>query len=69
MAGKKDKSLVAVINGLTQAQASEISKAVTNAKGRIAPNSRGTIAFCNDEDVGNMIQGKKTKKITTSKKN
>lgn len=68
MAGKKDKAVVAVISNLTLKQASEISKKITNAKGEIAPNARGTIKHTNNENVGNILQGKRVKKITTDKK-
>ena len=61
---KKDKAVVAVVSGLTSNQAGELSRAIINAKQRYAPKSRGTIAIGNQKDVGNMIQGKKTKRIS-----
>ena len=44
MAGSKDRSVVAVISGLTNRQAAEISKDIVRAKDKHAPFSRGTIA-------------------------
>ena len=61
---KKDKAFVAVVSGLTSNQAGELARALINAKQRYAPKSRGTIATGNQKDVGNMIQGKKTKRIS-----
>ena len=61
---KKDKACVAVVSGLTSNQAGELARALINAKQRYAPKSRGTIATGNQKDVGNMIQGKKTKRIS-----
>ena len=49
---------------LTSNQAGELARALINAKQRYAPKSRGTIAIGNQKDVGNMIQGKKTKRIS-----
>ena len=44
MSGKKDKSVVAVISGLTNNQAAQISKDIMKSKQKYAPYSRGTIA-------------------------
>lgn len=52
------------MSGLTSNQAGELARALINAKQRYAPKSRGTIATGNQKDVGNMIQGKKTKRIS-----
>ena len=43
MAGKKDKSVVAVISGLTDSQAARISADIMKSKQRNAPSGRGTI--------------------------
>lgn len=61
---KKDKAFVAVVSGLTSNQAGELARAIINAKQKYAPKARGTIATGNQKDVGNMIQGKKTKRIS-----
>lgn len=57
MAGKKDHVVVAVIGGLTTNQAAELQKQIIVAKGRYAPNGRGTIATGTRENVGVLIQG------------
>lgn len=44
MAGKKDKVVVAVVAGLTEEQAAQISKEFMKAKQKNAPYGRGTIA-------------------------
>ena len=44
MAGKKDKAVVAVISGLTDNQAAQITKDIMKSKQRNAPNGRGTVA-------------------------
>lgn len=56
MAGKKDKVVVAVVAGLTEEQAAQISKEFMKAKQKNAPYGRGTIAVGNAENVGKMIQ-------------
>lgn len=52
------------MSGLTSNQAGELARAIINAKQKYAPKARGTIATGNQKDVGNMIQGKKTKRIS-----
>ena len=61
---KKDKAFVAVVSGLTSNQAGQLTKEFTKAKDKYAPKARGTIAKGSMENVGNMIQGKKTKRIS-----
>ena len=56
MAGKKDKVVVAVVAGLTEEQAAQISKEFMKAKQKNAPYGRGTIAVGSAENVGKMIQ-------------
>lgn len=56
MAGSKDRSVVAVISGLTNRQAAEISKEIMRAKGKHAPFSRGTIATGAQSSVGALLQ-------------
>ena len=43
MAGKKDKAVVAVISGLTNNQAAQITKDIMRSKQKNAPNGRGTV--------------------------
>lgn len=62
MAGKKDRSVVAVISGLTSRQASQMSREIMRAKDKFAPNGRGTIATGVRENVGKLLQ-KGTKRI------
>ncbi len=62
MAGKKDKSVVAVISGLTNNQAAQISKYIMKSKQKYAPYSRGTIAAGLTSSVGSLLQ-KGNKKI------
>lgn len=62
MAGKKDKAVVAVISGLTNNQAAQITKDIMKSKQRNAPNGRGTIASGFKSSVGSLLQ-KGTKQI------
>jgi hypothetical protein len=62
MAGKKDTVVVAVISDLTTTQAAEIQKQIIIAKGKYAPNGRGTIATGSRDNVGALIQGNKSTK-------
>ena len=56
MAQKKDKSVVAVISGLTNRQAARISADIMNSKQTIAPSGRGTIASGRTSSVGSLLQ-------------
>lgn len=56
MAGKKDKAVVAVISGLTNNQAAQISKDIMKSKQRYAPSGRGTIASGLMTSVGSLLQ-------------
>ena len=47
MAGKKESALVAVISGLTSAQAAQMAKEIMKSKEKFAPHGRGTIAAGN----------------------
>lgn len=60
MAGRKDNVVVAVIGDLTASQAAELQKQIVVAKGRYAPNGRGTIATGTRENVGVLIQNGST---------
>ena len=62
MAGKKDKAVVAVISGLTDNQAAQITKDIMKSKQRNAPYGRGTIASGLMSSVGSLLQ-KDTKQI------
>lgn len=56
MAGKKDKSVVAVISGLTDNQAARISADIMKSKQRNAPNGRGTVASGFASSVASLLQ-------------
>lgn len=56
MAGKKDKAVVAVISGLTDNQAAQITKDIMKAKQKNAPNGRGTVASGLMTSVGSLLQ-------------
>ena len=56
MAGKKDKAVVAVISGLTNNQAAQISKDIMRSKQRYAPHGRGTIASGLMSSVSSLLQ-------------
>ncbi len=62
MAGKKDKSVVAVISGLTDNQAAKISADIMKSKQKNAPSGRGTITSGFTSSVGALLQ-KGTKRI------
>ena len=62
MAGKKDKSIVAVIAGLTDSQAARISADIMKSKQRNAPSGRGTVTSGFTSSIGSMLQ-KNTKRI------
>lgn len=56
MAGKSDKSVIAVIAGLTSNQAAQISKDILKSKQKYASSSRGTIATGFTSSVGALLQ-------------
>ena len=56
MAGKKNKAVVAVISGLTDNQAAQITKDIMKSKQKIAPLGRGTIASGPMSSVGGLLQ-------------
>lgn len=62
MAGKSDKSVIAVISGLTNNQAAQITKDIMKSKQKYAPSGRGTIASGLTSSVGALLQ-KSNKKI------
>lgn len=62
MAGKKDKSVVAVISGLTDSQAAKISADIIKSKQKNSPTSRGTVATGFTASVGRLLQ-KGTKRL------
>lgn len=55
MVGKKDKSVVAVISGLTNSQAARISADIIKTKQRNAPSGRGTITSGFTSSVGSLL--------------
>lgn len=72
-----NRAVVAVIAGLTVAQAEDISKAIMVAKDTHAPNGRGTIATGRENNIARMLgdghntnlpQQKKKKKKKSNKK-
>ena len=62
MTGKRDKSIVAVIAGLTDSQAARISADIMKSKQRNAPSGRGTVTSGFTSSIGSMLQ-KGTKRI------
>ena len=56
MAGKRNKSVVAVISNLTDSQAARISADFIKIKQKNAPNGRGTIASGFTNSVGSLLQ-------------
>ena len=62
MAGKKDRSVIAVISGLTNSQAASIAAEIIKSKQRNAPDGRGTAFSCLTSSVGSLLQ-KSTKRI------
>ena len=56
MAGKKDKAVVAVISGLTDNQAAQITKDIMKSKQKNAPLERGTVASGPMVNVGSLLQ-------------
>lgn len=55
MAGKKDKAVVAVISGLTENQAAQITKDIMKSKQKNAPLGRGTVASGLMTNVGSLL--------------
>jgi hypothetical protein len=55
MTGKKNQSVVAVIDGLTPTQAANIQADIIKSKNKHAPNARGIATQGNREDVGKML--------------
>ena len=62
MAGKKDQAVVAVISGLTNNQAAQITKDIMKSKQKYAPHARGTASTGFISNVGALLQ-KGTKRI------
>ena len=56
MAGKKDKAVVAVISGLTDNQAAQITKDILKSKQTNAPLGRGTVASGLMSSVGALLK-------------
>ena len=55
MAGKKNQSVVAVIDGLTSTQAANIQADIIKSKNKHAPSARGIATQGNRQDVGKML--------------
>ena len=55
MAGKKNQSVVAVIDGLTSTQAANIQADIIESKNKHAPTARATAIQGNRQDVGKML--------------
>ena len=68
MAGKKESALVAVISGLTSAQAAQMAKEIMKSTEKFAPHGRGTIAAGKTETVGRLLQSGLHKCIESVKK-
>lgn len=62
MAGKKNQAVVAVISGLTNNQAAQITKDIMKSKQTNAPLARGTATSGLMSNVGSLLQ-KGTKRI------
>lgn len=56
MAGKRDHAVVAVVDGLTNAEAAQMTKEIMKAKGKYAAKGRGTIASGKKSDVAALLQ-------------
>lgn len=55
MAGKKDQSLVVIIDGLTKTQAANMQADIIKSKGKHAPNARAIATQGSRQDVSKMI--------------
>jgi len=55
MAGKKNQSVVAVIDGLTPTQAANIQADIIKSKSKHAPTARAIATQGNRQDVGKML--------------
>ena len=55
MAGKKDQSLVTIIDGLTKTQAANIQADISKSKNKHAPTARAISTQGSRQDVGKMI--------------
>ena len=56
MAGKKNQAVVAVISGLTNNQAAQITKDIMKSKQKYAPHARGTATSGFMSNVGSILQ-------------
>ncbi len=56
MAGKKDQAVVAVISGLTNNQAAQITKDIMKSKQTHAPHARGTASAGLISNIGALLQ-------------
>ena len=56
MAGKKNQAVVAVISGLTNNQAAQITKDIMKSKQTYAPHARGTASSGLMSSVGSLLQ-------------
>ena len=56
MAGKKNQAVVAVISGLTNNQAAQITKDIMKSKQKYAPYARGTASSGLMSSVGSLLQ-------------
>lgn len=55
MAGKKNQAVVAVISGLTNNQAAQITKDIMKSKQKYAPHARGTASSGLMSSVGSLL--------------
>jgi len=55
MIGKKNQSVIAVIDGLTATQAANIQADILKSKSKHAPKARGIATQGDREDIGKMI--------------
>lgn len=53
---KKDYSVVTVVSGLTETQASKLVSEFSKAKNKVAPNARATGGMTTKEKIGQLLQ-------------
>lgn len=63
MSALRNKSVVAVIDNLTEKEASRLAGAIQIKKAMIAPNGRGRGAVCDTDKKGSFLRGSDTVKL------
>ncbi len=54
--GRRDKTLVVVLESLTSKEAKQMENVLIKSKNRHAPKSRGTMKACDMDKVGSLLQ-------------